>query len=72
LIFIETFLVKAYSNDLRLKVSDAVDRRMAFQKVAYTREALDETIPDALSSDKLKYVAGWFSRCGYEPRDQCS
>jgi hypothetical protein len=72
LIFLETFRVKAYRKDLRLKVSDAVDRRMAFQKVAYTREALDETIPDALSSDKLKYVAGWYSRCGYEPQEQRS
>jgi hypothetical protein len=41
--------MKAYSNDLRLKVSDAVDRGMARQRVAHTREALEEAIPDALS-----------------------
>ena len=64
--------MKAYSNDLRLKLVDAVDRGMARQVVAYTREALEEAIPDALSSVKLKYVAGWFSHCGYEPQDQSS
>jgi hypothetical protein len=52
--------MKAYSNNLRLKVVDAVDRRMARLGVAHTREALDEAIPDALSSVKLEYVAGWF------------
>jgi hypothetical protein len=64
--------MKAYSNDLRLKLVDAVDRRMARQEVAHTRGALGEAIPDALSSVKLKYVAGWFSHCGYEPQDQYS
>ena len=64
--------MKAYSNDLRLKVLDAVDRRMARQVVAHTRWALGEAIPDTLSSVKLKYVAGWFSHCGYEPHDQYS
>ena len=37
--------MKAYSNDLRLKVLDAVDRRMARQEVAHTREALEEAVP---------------------------
>ncbi len=37
--------MKAYSNDLRLKVLAAVDRRMARQGVAHTREALEEAIP---------------------------
>ena len=64
--------MKAYSNDLRLKVLDAVDHRMARQVVAHTRWALGEAIPHALSSVKLKYVAGWFSHCGYEPHDQYS
>ncbi len=64
--------MKAYSNDLRLKLVDAVDRGMARQVVAYTRGALEEAIPDALPSVKLKYVAGWFSHCGYEPQDQYS
>jgi hypothetical protein len=53
-------------------VLDAVDRGMARQEVAYTCEALDEAIPDALSSVKLGDVAGWFSHCGYEPQDQYS
>jgi hypothetical protein len=34
---------------------------MARQEVAHTGEALEEAIPDALSSVKLKYVAEWFS-----------
>ena len=45
---------------------------MACLGVAHTREALDQAIPDALSSVKLKYVAGWFSHSGYEPQDQYS
>jgi hypothetical protein len=64
--------MKASWKDLRLKLVDAVDRGMARQEVAHTHEALDETIPDAVSSVKLNYVAGWFSHCGYEPHDQYS
>jgi len=56
--------MKVYSKDLRLKLVDAVDRGIACQGVAHTREALGEAIPDALSSVMLKYVAGWFSHCG--------
>jgi hypothetical protein len=40
--------MNAYSNNLRLKMSDAVDRGMARKEVAHTREALDESIPDTL------------------------
>ena len=40
--------MKAYSKDLRLEVSDAVDRGMARQEVAHTREALEETIAHTL------------------------
>ena len=64
--------MKVSWKDLRLKLVDAVDRGMARQEVAHTREALEEAIPDALSSVKLKYVAGWFSYCGYEPQNQYS
>jgi hypothetical protein len=64
--------MKASWKDLRLKLVDAVYRGMARQEVAHTREALEEAIPDALSSVKLKYVAGWFSYCGYEPQNQYS
>jgi hypothetical protein len=46
-------------------VLDTVDRGMARQEVAHTRKALDEAIPDALSSVKLEDVAGWFSHCSY-------
>jgi hypothetical protein len=41
--------MKVCWKDLRLKVVDAVDRGMARQGVAPTREALGETNPDALS-----------------------
>jgi hypothetical protein len=41
--------MKVYWKDLRLKVVDAIDRGMARQGVAHTREALGETNPDALS-----------------------
>jgi hypothetical protein len=62
LIFAETFWrVKAYSKDLRLKVLVAVDRGMAHRGVAHIREALDEVIPDTLSSVKLEDIAIWFS-----------
>jgi hypothetical protein len=62
--------MKAYWKDLRLKLVDAVDRRMARQRVAPTREVLGEAIPGGLSSVTLEDKAGWFSRCGYEPHDQ--
>jgi len=39
---------------------------------ARIREALDETMGEALRAVTLEDVAGWFSHCGYEPRDQCS
>jgi hypothetical protein len=39
---------------------------------ARTREALDEAISQAISAITLEDVAGWFSHCGYEPRDQYS
>ena len=69
--------MKAYSKNLRLKVLDAIDRgmarqEMARQEVAHTCEALDEAMPDALSSVKQGDVAGCFSHCGYESQDQYS
>ena len=64
--------MKAYSKNLRLKVLDAIDRGMARQEVAHTCEALDEAMPDALSSVKQGDVAGCFSHCGYESQDQYS
>ena len=39
---------------------------------ARTREALNEAISEAMSAVTLEDVAGWFSHCGYEPRDQYS
>jgi transposase len=37
---------------------------------ARTREALDEALGEALGAVTLGDVAGWFSHCGYEARDQ--
>jgi len=39
---------------------------------ARTREALDGVMGEALSAVTLEDAAGWFSHCGYEPRDQYS
>jgi hypothetical protein len=46
--------MKASWKDLRLKLVDAVDRGMARQEVAHTREGLEEAFPDALLLVKLK------------------
>ena len=56
---------KAYSNNLGLMVSDAVGRGMTREEVGHTRETLEEAIPVAHPLVKSKYVARWFSRCGY-------
>jgi transposase len=39
---------------------------------ARTREGINEAIWEAISAITLEDVAGWFSHCGYEPRDQYS
>ena len=39
---------------------------------ARTREALDEAMGEALRVVTLEDVAGWFSHCGYEAKDQYS
>jgi transposase len=39
---------------------------------ARTREALNEVMGEALAAVTLEDVAGWFSHCGYQPRDQYS
>lgn len=39
---------------------------------ARTRQTLDEAISEAFWAVSLEDVAGWFSHCGYEPRDQYS
>ncbi len=67
------FLPSYYSPDL-----DPIEE--AFSKIknivrkagARTREALNEAISAAMSAVTLGDVAGWFSHCGYEPRDQYS
>jgi hypothetical protein len=48
--------MKAYSNDLRLKVVGAVDRGKACQGIAYNHEALEEAIPIPYA---LSHQSGW-------------
>jgi transposase len=77
-------LVEARGADLLLLPSYSPDFNPieeAFSKIknllvrkagARTREALNEAISEAMSAITLEDVAGWFSHCGYEPRDQYS
>ncbi len=63
----------SYSPDLN-PIEEAFSKiKSIVRKVAArTREALDEAMGEALSAITLEDVAGWFSHCGYEPRDQHS
>ncbi len=63
----------SYSPDLN-PIEEAFSKiKSIVRKVgARTREALDEAIAKAMSAVTLEDVAGWFSHCGYEPRDQYS
>jgi transposase len=63
----------SYSPDLN-PIEEAFSKiKSIVRKVAArTREALDEAMGEALSAVTLEDVAGWFSHCGYEPRDQHS
>jgi hypothetical protein len=60
--------MKAYSKDLRLKALAAVDRGMAPQGVAYTREAHRGGHPGCSLISQAGVRSGWLSHCGYEPR----
>jgi transposase len=61
----------SYSPDLN-PIEEAFSKvKNAVRKAAArTREALDSAMGEALRSVTLEDVAGWFSHCGYEPRDQ--
>jgi transposase len=69
----ELVFLPSYSPDLN-PIEQAFSKiKNIVRKVgARTREALDEAIAKAMSAVTLEDVAGWFSHCGYEPRDQYS
>jgi len=64
----------SYSPDLNPIEEEAFSKikNIVSKAGARTREALNEAISGALSAVTLGDVAGWFSHCGYEPRDQYS
>lgn len=69
----ELLFLPSYSPDLN-PIEEAFSKIKSIVRKtgARTREALDEAISQAMSAITLKDVAGWFSHCGYEPRDQYS
>jgi transposase len=69
----ELLFLPSYSPDLNpIEEAFSKVKNIVRKAAARTREALDEVMGDALSAVTLEDVAGWFSHCGYEPRDQHS
>ncbi len=69
----ELVFVPSYSPDLK-PIEEAFSKiKNTVRKAgARTREALNEVMGEALGAVTLEDAAGWFSHCGYEPRDQYS
>jgi transposase len=68
------FLPSYYSPDLN-PIEEAfskIKKNIVRKAGARTREALNEVMGEALWAVTLEDVAGWFSHCGYRPRDQRS
>ena len=69
----ELLFLPSYSPDLNpIEEAFSEIKDVVRKAAARTREALNEAISEALSAVTLADVAGWFSHCGYEPRDQYS
>ncbi len=69
----ELLFLPSYSPDLNpIEEAFSKIKNVVRKAAARTREALNEAISEALSAVTLADVAGWFSHCGYEPRDQYS
>ncbi|HVF03001.1 MAG TPA: transposase [Rubrobacteraceae bacterium] len=67
------FLPAYYSPDLNpIEEAFSKIKNIVRSAGARTREALDEVMGEALRAVTLEDVAGWFSHCGYELRDQYS
>ncbi len=69
----DLLFLPSYSPDLN-PIEEAFSKiKNAVRKAgARSREALNEAMGEALRAVTLEDVAGWFSHCGYEPRDQYS
>jgi len=69
----ELLFLPSYSPDLNpIEEAFSKIKNIVRKAGARTREALDEVMGEALSAVTLEDVAGWFSHCGYQPRDQRS
>ena len=69
----ELVFLPSYSPDLNpIEEAFSKVKNIVRKAGARTREALDEAIAEAISAVTLEDVAGWFTHCGYEPRDQYS
>lgn len=69
----ELLFLPSYSPDLNpIEEVFSKIKNIVRKARARTREALDEVMGEALSAVTLEDVAGWFSHCGYHPRDQRS
>ncbi len=69
----ELVFLPSYSPDLNpIEEAFSKIKNLVRKAAARTREALNEAISEAMSAITLEDVAGWFSHCGYEPRDQYS
>ena len=69
----ELVFLPSYSPDLNpIEEAFSKTKNIVRKAAARTREALDSAIGEALRAVSLEDVAGWFSHCGYEPRDQYS
>ena len=63
----------SYSPDLNpIEEAFSKIKSIVRKAAARTREVLDEAMGEALSTVTSEDVAGWFSHCGYESRDQYS
>ena len=69
----ELVFLPSYSPDLNpIEEAFSKIKNIVRKARARTREALDKAMGEALRAVTLEDVAGWFSHCGYEPRDQYS
>lgn len=67
----DLLFLPSYSPDLNpIEEAFSKIKNIVRKAGARTREALDEAMGAALSAVTLGDVAGWFTHCGYEPRDQ--
>jgi hypothetical protein len=62
--------MKAYSEDLRRKIVDAIGRGMPKVEAARTKEALLEVLSEALSSVSVQDARGYFEHAGYRAQAQ--